>query len=181
MGVLYLRKPIRLWSDAVSTFCSTLSTHHQPITSYPPQRGDKLFVDYTGDKLFIYPPRDSPRAVEVFVAILGCSLLTYVEATLSQNKEDFITSCENAFHYYGGVPKAIVPDNLKSAVTKANRYEAIINDEFSRFAEHYGVTVLPARVRKPKDKAHVENAVKLTYKDIFTQVEKTPLHGYYIT
>lgn len=103
---------------------------------------------------------------------LACSLLTYVEATLSQNKEDFITSCENAFHYYGGVPKAIVPDNLKSAVTKANRYEAIINEEFSRFAEHYGVTVLPARVRKPKDKSHVENAVKLTYKDIFTQVEK---------
>lgn len=66
-------------------------------------------------------------------------------------------------------------DSSYCAVTKANRYEAIINEEFSRFAEHFGVIVLPIRVRKPKDKSHVENAVKLTYKDIFTQVEK--LHG----
>ena len=72
-----------------------------------------------GDKLWIYPPGEAPRQVEVFVAILGCSLLTYVEATSSQCKEDFISACENSFYYYGGVPQAIVPDNLKSAVTKA--------------------------------------------------------------
>lgn len=136
--------------------------------------GDKLFVDYTGSKLWIYPPGEQPREVEVFVAILGCSLLTYVEAVESQRKEDFISACENAFYYYGGVPKAIVPDNLKSAVTKASRYEAILNTEFERFGEHYGVTVYPTRARSPKDKAHVENAVKLTYKDIFTVIE--PLH-----
>lgn len=136
--------------------------------------GDKLFVDYTGNKLCIYPVGQAPREVEVFVAILGCSLLTYVEAVESQCKEDFITACENALSYYGGVPKAIVPDNLKSAVIKASRYEATVNQEFERFGEHYGMTILPARVRKPKDKAHVENAVKLTYKDIFTVIE--PLH-----
>lgn len=73
--------------------------------------GDKLFVDYTGNKLWIYPVGQAPREVEVFVAILGCSLLTYVEAVESQCKEDFITACENALSYYGGVPKAIVPDN----------------------------------------------------------------------
>jgi transposase len=133
--------------------------------------GDKMFIDYTGDKLWIYPYGESPRQVEVFVAILGCSLLTYVEATHSQCKEDFISACENAFYYYGGVPQAIVPDNLKAAVTKAGRYESVLNEEFERFAEHYGVTALPARVRKPKDKALVENAVKLTYKDIFTRIE----------
>ena len=133
--------------------------------------GDKLFLDYTGDKLWIYPHGETPRQVEVFVAILGCSLLTYVESTYSQSKEDFISSCENAFYYYGGVPQAMVPDNLKAAVTTAGRYESILNEEFERFAEHYGVTVLPARVRKPKDKSHVENAVKLTYKDIFTRIE----------
>ena len=137
--------------------------------------GDKLFVDYTGSKLWIYPPGEQPREVEVFVAILGCSLLTYVEAVESQRKEDFISACENAFYYYGGVPKAIVPDNLKSAVTKASRYEAILNTEFERFGEHYGVTVYPTRARSPKDKAHVENAVKLTYKDIFTAVSYTHL------
>lgn len=133
--------------------------------------GDKLFVDYTGAKLWIYPPGEQPREVEVFVAILGCSLLTYVEAAESQRKEDFITACENAFYYYGGVPRAIVPDNLKSAVTKASRYEAILNTEFERFGEYYGVTAYPTCACSPKDKAHVENAVKLTYKDIFTVIE----------
>ncbi len=116
--------------------------------------GDKLFVDYTGAKLWIYPPGEQPREVEVFVAILECSLLTYVEAVESQRKEDFITACENAFYYYGGVPRAIVPDNLKSAVTKASRYEAILNTEFERFGEHYGVTAYPTRARSPKDQAN---------------------------
>jgi len=110
-----------------------------------------------------------------FVSVLGCSLLTYVEATGSQSKEDFISCCENAFYYYGGVPRAMVPDNLKAAVIKAGRYEPVLNEEFERFSEHYGVAVVPARVRKPKDKALVENAVKLTYKDIFTCIEGTSL------
>lgn len=134
--------------------------------------GDKMFIDYTGSKLWIYPHGEQPREVEVFVAILGCSLLTYVEASGSQSKEDLITACENALYYYRGVPQAVVPDNLKSAVTKASRYEAIINQEFERFAEHYGLVVISTRVRKPKDKSHVENAVKLTYKDIFTELER---------
>lgn len=133
--------------------------------------GDKMYVDYTGAKLLIYPPKEQPLEVEVFVAILGCSLLTYVEASYTQNKEDFIKACENALYYYGGTPQAIVPDNLKSAVTKASRYEPTLNSEFERFAEHYSIAVVPARVRKPKDKSHVENAVKLTYKDIFTELE----------
>lgn len=136
--------------------------------------GDKMFVDYTGNKLWIYPLGEAPREVEVFVSILGCSLLTYVEAVESQSKEDFITACENAFRYYGGVPQAVVPDNLKAAVSSPGRYESKLNEEFERFAEHYAVVVLPARVRKPRDKSHVENAVKLTYKDIFTHIE--PLH-----
>ena len=136
--------------------------------------GDKMFIDYTGEKLWIYPHGEPARSVEVFVSVLGYSLLTYVEATGSQSKEDFISCCENAFYYYGGVPRAMVPDNLKAAVTKAGRYEPVLNEEFERFAEHYGVAVVPARVRKPQDKALVENAVKLTYKDIFTRIE--PLH-----
>lgn len=119
------------------------------------------------------PWRTSPSGRGV-LAVLGCSQLTYVEASASQCKEDFIACCENSFYYYGGVPQAMVTDNLKSAVTKASRYEPVLNEEFERFAEHYGVTVVPARVRKPQDKALVENAVKLTYKDIFTRIE--PLH-----
>lgn len=134
-----------------------------------------MFVDYTGDKLWIYPPSEQPREVDVFVAILGCSLLTYVEAVAGQSKEDFISACENSFYFYGGVPQAVVPDNLKAAVTKASRHESIVNEEFERFAEHYGVTVFPARVRKPRDKAAVENAVKLTYKDIYTRIDHLSL------
>lgn len=133
--------------------------------------GDKMFVDYTGDKLWIYPPGEQLRQIEVFVAILGCSLLTYVEAVESQCKEDFISACEHALYYYGGVPQAIVPDNLKSAVTKASRYDPVLNQEFERFAEHYGIVGFPARSGKPKDKSAVENAVKLTYKDIFPALE----------
>jgi transposase len=133
--------------------------------------GDKMFIDYTGERLWIYPRGESPRQTEVFVAVLGYSLLTYVEAVGSQSTEDFISCCENAFYYYGGVPRAMVPDNLKAAVIKSGRYEPVLNEEFERFAEHYGVAVVPARVRKPKDKALVENAVKLTYKDIFTRIE----------
>jgi transposase len=96
--------------------------------------GDKMFIDYTGDKLWIYPHGEVPRQVEVFVAILGCSLLTYVEATHRQCKEDFISACENAFYYYGGVPRAMVPDNLKAAVTKAGRYESVLNEELTSFS-----------------------------------------------
>lgn len=132
--------------------------------------GDKLFVDYTGDKLWIYPPCEQPRQVEVFVSILGYRLLTYVEAVESQCKEDFISACECPV-LYGSVPQAIVPDNLKSAVTKASRYDPVLNQGFERFAEHYGIVGFSARSGKTKDKSALESAVKLTYKDIFTALE----------
>jgi hypothetical protein len=108
--------------------------------------------------------------VEVFVAILGCSQLTFVMAVESQKKEDFILACESALHFYGGVPEAIVPDNLKSAVKKASRYEAELNDSFAAFAEHYNTYIFPTRVYKPKDKALVEGAVKIIYSTIFSKI-----------
>jgi transposase len=84
--------------------------------------GDKLYVDFAGDKLSIVDKQTGEiQHVEVFVAILGASQLTYVEAVMSQQKEDFIGACEGALHYYGGVPAAIVPDNLKSAVLKSSK------------------------------------------------------------
>lgn len=108
--------------------------------------------------------------VEVFAAILPCSQLIYYEAVPSQKKEYLITATENALHYYGGVPAAIVPDNLKSAVTKPSRIEAVINEYFASFAEHCGCVVFPARVRKPKDKALVEYAVRLLYREVYTKL-----------
>lgn len=135
--------------------------------------GEKIFVDYTGKKLEVIDPSTGEvKSVEVFVAILGASQMTYVEAVESQDMEDFIHCCENALHYFGGAPVAIVPDNLKSAVVKTSRYEPHLNANFEAFAEHYGMAVLPARVYKPKDKSLVEGAVKIAYNRIFTN-----LHG----
>ena len=140
-----------------------------PVMRIHHKAGDKLYVDYAGEKLEIVDKQTGEiREVEVFVATLGASQYTYVEARESQKKHDFIASCENAFHYFCGVPMAIVPDNLKSAVTKSDKYEPSLNETFEDFAEHYGVAVLPARAYRPKDKSLVEGAVKITYNRIYT-------------
>lgn len=140
--------------------------------------GDKMYIDFAGDRLEIVDEATAEvRKVEVFVAILPCSHYTYCEAVWSQKKEDLIRACENALHFYGGAPSAIVPDNLKSAVTRSDRNEPVINPEFADFAEHYGCAVVPARVRHPKDKALVENAVKLMYRSVYVDLEGMVFHN----
>ncbi len=140
--------------------------------------GDQMYIDYAGDKLDIIDEiTGESRAVEVFVAILPCSLYTYCEAVRSQNKEDLIKACENALLFFGGVPSAIVPDNLKAAVIRSDRYEPRIQEDFAAFAEHYGCAVCPARVRQPKDKALVENAVKLMYRSVYLAMEGMVFHN----
>lgn len=149
---------------------SSMKMHHQA--------GDKLFVDYTGKKLHLVDKQTGEvKAVEVFVAILGCSQLIFVMAVETQRKEDFLMACEKALHFYGGVPLAIVPDNLKSAVTKASRYEAVLNEHFAGFAEHYQTVGFPTRAYKPKDKALVEGAVKIIYTSIFTKIDEQIYHS----
>lgn len=130
--------------------------------------GDKMFIDYTGKKLHIIDRETGEeKEVEVFVSVLGASRLTYAEASLSQRKEDFIGSLIKTLNYYGGVPEAIVPDNLKSAVKKSHRYDPEITSSLADFALYYNTTILPARAYHPKDKALVENAVKIVYRRIF--------------
>jgi len=148
------------WSKRINAKASMHMSH---------KAGDKMFVDYAGKTLEIID-RESGEVIEVefFVAILGASQLTYAEASMSQKKEDFVESVENALLFFGGVPQAIVPDNLKSAVTKSHRYEPTINETFLDFAEHYGTTILPARSYRPKDKALVEGAVKILYTRIYS-------------
>jgi transposase len=132
-----------------------------------------MYVDFAGEKLEIVDSATGEiKQVEVFVAVLGSSQLTYVEACESQKKEDFITACENALHYFGGVPQAIVPDNLKSAVTKSSKYEPTLNETFEDFADHYQMTVLPARSYRPKDKSLVEGAVKILYVRVYSNLPK---------
>ena len=133
--------------------------------------GDKMYVDFAGATLpYVDLETGEIKQSQVFVAILGWSQYPYVEAMKNQTIEEFITACENALLYFQGVPLAIVPDNLKSAIHKANRYEAIANENFKAFADHYGMSILAARSRKPKDKAHVENMVKLTYQNIYVSL-----------
>jgi len=156
-------------------FLRLYKSQMNPIMHMEHKAGDKMFIDFAGTRLRIEEDGVS-REVEVFVAILGCSQLTYVEAVSSQKKEDLVKASENALHYFGGSPLAIVPDNLRSAVTKGSRYEAVINDTFACFAEHYGCTVLPARVYKPRDKSLVEGAVKLVYRNIYTMMENRTFH-----
>lgn len=148
-----------------------------PVAHLEHKAGDRMYVDFAGDRLHLVDTDTGEKVpVEVFVAILPCSQLTYVEAVLSQKKEDFIHACEDAFYFYGGTPQAIVPDNLKAAVTHPNKYESELNEDFAAFADHYGCTALPARVRRPRDKALVEGAVKLIYRTIYPMVEEKEYH-----
>jgi transposase len=135
--------------------------------------GDKMYVDFVGDRLQLVDEYTGEiKNVEVFVAILGASQLTYAEAVMTQQKEDFIGACENALHFFGGVPSAIVPDNLKAAVTKSSKYEPVINETFADFASHYNTAILPARAFRPRDKALVENAVRILYNRVYANIKK---------
>jgi transposase len=140
--------------------------------------GDKVYVDYAGEKLYFVNPRTGEVIyVEVFLAILGASQLTYVEATMSQQKEDFIGSCERSLQYFGGAPMAIVPDNLKSAVTKTDKYEPSLNEAFEDFCEHYSMTALPAKAYRPRYKALVEGVVKIIYTRIYAMLKLDMIHS----
>lgn len=152
-------------------FCYYIQTWLRPQAAtmhFEYQPGEKLFVDFTGDKLTTIDP-DTGQVIhcEVFVAILGYSQYTYLEAVPSQKLEDVLRVCENALLYFGGSPQVIIPDNLKAAVVKADRYEPVLNEAFADFANHYQMAVMPARPYRPRDKAPVENAVKIAYRRIF--------------
>jgi transposase len=149
-----------------------------PVMHMEHKAGDKLFIDYAGKKLSVVDKTTGEiTEVEFFVAILGSSQYTYAEASPTQQKEDLVKSVENALQFYGGVPAAIVPDNLKSAVTKSNRFEPTLNETFLDFAEHYGTAVLPARAYKPRDKSLVEGAVRILYQRIYTALRNRVFHG----
>ncbi|PIQ32104.1 MAG: LuxR family transcriptional regulator [Bacteroidetes bacterium CG18_big_fil_WC_8_21_14_2_50_41_14] len=135
--------------------------------------GDQVYVDYTGQKLRVTDRYTGEiTEVEVFVGILPASQYTYVEASMSQKKEDFISSMNRCLTFFEGVPKAIVTDNLKSAVSKASKYEAVLNKSLKDFAIHYKTSINPTRGYSPQDKALVEGAVKLVYQRIFYDLNK---------
>lgn len=159
-----------------SYFCDLYRLWHKSLDVSMRQEhraGEKLFVDYCGQTVPIVDPatgeiRDAP----VFVAVLGASNYTYAEATWSQGLADWTGSHVRTFGFIGGVTKCIVPDNLRSGVTKPCRFEPEINATYQEMARHYGTAVVPARVRRPKDKAKAEVGVQIVQRFILAGLRK---------
>jgi transposase len=133
--------------------------------------GEKLFVDYAGQTVpIVERATGEVREAQVFVAALGASNFTYAEATWTQTLPDWCASHIRTFEYMGSVAELLIPDNLKSAVIRPCRYEPGLNATYQALAEHYGTAILPARVRKPRDKAKVENGVLLAERWILARL-----------
>ncbi len=133
--------------------------------------GERLFVDYAGQTVAVIDARTGEvREAQIFVACLGASHYTYAEATWTQALADWIGSHIRCLEFLGAVPELIVPDNLRSAVTRPCRYEPTANATYEDFADHYATAILPARVRRPKDKAKVENSVLLVSRWILARL-----------
>ncbi|MEO8183904.1 MAG: IS21 family transposase [Deltaproteobacteria bacterium] len=143
----------------------------QPSMRIVHRAGEKAFVDYSGKKPKLWDRvTGEAREVELFVMVLGASSYTYAEATLTQRLPDFVSSTIRGFEYFDGVPEMLVPDQLRSAVKGPDRYEPDINATYLEMAQHYGVVVLPARPRRPKDKAKVEVGVQVVQRWILARL-----------
>ncbi len=133
--------------------------------------GEKMFVDYAGPTVpIINSTTGEFDEAQIFVAVLGASNYTFAEATYSQQLHDWIASHVRAFEFFRGVPKLVVPDNPKSGVTRADRYEPVLNRSYQEMLDHYSTAALPARPRKPKDKPKVEVAVQIVERWILARL-----------
>ncbi|CDM61716.1 integrase catalytic subunit (plasmid) [Rhizobium favelukesii] len=159
-----------------SRFCELFRSFEQRLSPTMRQEhaaGDKVFVDYSGKKIPIVDRKTGEiREAEIFVAVLGASNFTFAEATWTQTLTDWIGSHVRMFRFFDGVPRLIVPDNLKSGVNHASFYDPEINRSYGRMASHYGVGVLPARPKKPRDKSKVENGVRFAHTCILGRLRK---------
>jgi len=135
--------------------------------------GEKLFVDYCGPTVAVVNVVTGEiKEAQIFVAVLGASNYTYAEATWTQGLADWIGSHTRAFSFFEGVPALIIPDNTRSAVSKACRYEPLLNTSYYQMLAHYGTAALPARPYKPRDKAKVEVAVQVVERWILARLRK---------
>ena len=133
--------------------------------------GEKLFIDYAGPTVpIVNAVTGEVQEAQIFVAVLGASNYTYAEATLTQGLADWIGAHTRAFTFFGGVPALVVPDNLRSGVQKACRYEPLLNTSYYQMLAHYGTAALPARPFKPRDKAKAEVAVQVVERWILARL-----------
>ncbi len=149
-----------------SRFCEryrTWARHLDVVLRQEHRAGEKLFVDYAGDKIPVYDPQMGGVGFEasLFVAVLGASSYTFVEATRSQELPCWISSHIHALEFFGAAPELVIPDNVKTGVKRPCRYEPDLNPSYRDMAEHYGVAVVPARPYKPRDKAKAEAGVQV--------------------
>ena len=157
-----------------SQFCHhyrTWAKQLKPMMRQKHKAGEKLFVDYAGQTAPVVDPETGEIwQAEIFVAVLGASNYTYVEAHRSQSLPNWIGAHVRALAFLGGRPEVLVPDNLKAGVKSPHLYEPDLNPTYLDFAQHYGVAVVPARVRKPKDKAKVEVGVQVVERWILARL-----------
>lgn len=153
-----------------SQFCRYYENYAKtlnPVMHQCHKAGEKTFVDYAGMTMeWIEPMTGEIHVAQVFVGCLGASQFIFAEATATQQIPDWVTSHIHMFEYFGGVSEILVPDNLKSGVTKAHRYDPDINLNYQQMSEHYGIAIVPARAAMPKDKAKVENAVGIVERQV---------------
>jgi transposase len=146
-----------------SQFCELYEVHRsklQPSMRQVHRAGEKAFLDFSGKKPHLVDPTTGEATeVELFVMVMGASNYTYAEATRTQCLGDFVSATVRGLAYFGAVPEMLVPDQLRSAVKLPDRYEPEINETYAEMAQHYATAVVPARPRKPKDKAKVEGGV----------------------
>ena len=172
-----------LWEEYISThpdgyrysqFCHHLRqmlVARKPTGIMEHRPAEKLYVDFAGDTVdYVDRQTGAIRKAQVFVANLPYSDYTFVMAVPSQSTDDFLHALSSCLASLGGCPKILVPDNLKAAVIKADRYESELNRIMEDFANHYGFVVLPARVRKPRDKASVENSIRIIYQRVYAKL-----------
>jgi transposase len=150
---------------------NTWAERQQVVMRQVHKAGDKCFVDYSGKKPTIVDRETGERIeVELFVAVMGASNYTYVEATVTQRSADWIASHVRLIEFLGGAPRAFVPDQLKSGVVIASRYEPGIQRTYEEWSQHYSTTILPARPLSPRDKAKVEGGVLIAQRWILARL-----------
>jgi transposase len=160
-------------------FCHFISMHLQQknvVAHFTHQPGQKLLMDFAGDKLAYYDP-DTGEEIRcpVFVATFPFSSFTYAEALHSQNQQDFVKAFNNSVVYFGGVSECVIFDNMTTAVKKADRYEPKFTDLAEQLSLHYQTTFMAARVNKPRDKATVEGAINIVYQRIYAMLRNQRL------
>lgn len=164
-----------------SQFCEHLSKERRvkdAVMHFTHHPAEQMMVDFAGTPLH-YVDRSTGEIIkcEVLVCVLPYSNYSYVEALRSQKQEEFISGLSNALYYIAGVPQSIKCDNLRTAVTKASRYEPTFTEAVNFFGAYYGTTVMAARVRKPRDKASVESAVSIAYKRIYAPLRNQTFYS----